>query len=229
MKHLALVLVSTAALTAWQSASAQHSGNAGAAGDWEFRIGPAWIDSKTVDFNGGTTVNLGSTTGIKIGTGYYVTDQLIVGGNFSYANGDFRGNVASGSPGGGFVVENGHIDYSSFTFDATYLLPLQSAIKPFGEIGLGWAWYNTNIASGPPQTGCWWDPWWGYICQGYQPTVGNSSFAWQVGLGLQANFSHSFAIAAAVKETWVSLHNSSGTAGFPTVELMFNWRFRGYY
>ena len=231
MKHLFLVLVSTAALTAWQSAGAQSFGahDTGSAGDWEFRIGPARIDSKTIDFNGGTSVDFSGTTGIKIGTGYYVSDQLIIGGNFAYTQGDFNGTVQSGTPGGGAHIENGHIDYSSLMFDATYLLPLQGRFKPFGEVGLGWTWVNTNIASGPPQVGCWWDPWWGYICNGYQPTVGNSSFAWQAGLGLQINFSHSFALAPAVKWTWVELHNSSGTPAFLTWELMFNWRFRGYY
>ena len=225
MKHLALVLVSTAALTAWQSASAQHSGNAGAAGDWEFRIGPAWIDSKTVDFNGGTTVNLSSTTGIKIGTGYYVTDQLIVGGNFSYASGDFRGNVASGTPGGGFVVENGHIDYSSFTFDATYLLPLQSAIKPFGEIGLGWAWYNTNIASGPPQTGCWWDPWWGYYCGTYQPTRTAYYVSYMAALGVRWEIDRSLFVRALANRQWLQAGGSLGNTWFDQYRVDLGFKF----
>jgi opacity protein-like surface antigen len=229
MKNLFLVLASTAALSAWQAGNAQTSNIAGGTGDWEVRIGPVWMDSKTVNFDGGTSMKLDSNTGFKLGTGYYVTDALIVGGNFAYSRGDFSGTVASGAPGGGGHIENGHSDYSTLMFDATYLFIPGSAFKPFVEGGLGWTWVNTNIAAGPPQTGCWWDPWWGYVCSGYQPTVSNSSFAFQAGLGVQANFSHSFAVTAAVKDTWIKLANSSGTPGFPTIELMFNWRIKGYY
>jgi hypothetical protein len=121
MKHLFLVLASAAALTAWQAAGAQSANEAGGAGDWEVRIGPVWMDSKTVDFNGGTSMKLDSNTGFKLGAGYYVTDALIVGGNFAYSRGDFSGTVASGTPGGGGHLENGHSDYSTFMFDATYL------------------------------------------------------------------------------------------------------------
>jgi opacity protein-like surface antigen len=230
MKHPILMLVCAAALAAWQTAGAQsqYGQLSGMRGDWEFRVGPVWMDSKTVDFNGGSQMHLDSNTGFKIGTGYYVTDQLIIGGNFSYSQGDFNGTVASGTPGVSAHLENGRSDYSTLMFDATYLF-LPGAIKPFVSAGMGWTWVNTNIASGPPQSGCWWDPWWGYVCSSWQPTVGNSSFAYQVGVGLQVNFSHSFNIAAAVKETWIDIHNSTGTPGFPTVELLFNWRFRGYY
>jgi opacity protein-like surface antigen len=230
MKHPILMLACVAALVGWQTAGAQsrYGDVSGARGDWEFRIGPVWMDSKTVDFNGGSQMKLDSNTGFKIGTGYYVTDQLIIGGNFSYSQGDFSGTVASASPGISAHFENGRSDYSTLMFDATYLF-LPGAIKPFVEAGMGWTWVNTNIASGPPQSGCWWDPWWGYVCSSWQPTVGNSSFAYQVGVGLQVNINHSFNLAAAVKETWIDIHNSSGTPGFPTVELMFNWRFRGYY
>ena len=113
-------------------------------------------------------------------------------------------------------------------FDATYLF-LQGPFKPFGKVGLGWNWVNTNIASGPPQTGCWWDPWWGYVCSGYQPTHGSSSFAYQVGAGVQANFSRSFAIDLDYQYTWIDLKNTSSTPGFGAIELLFVWRFPAYH
>jgi opacity protein-like surface antigen len=232
MKHHLLVLVSAAALAASQGAAAQimgGGGNSGAHGDWEFRIGPVFLESKNVGFNGGSNANIDSTVGVKIGAGYYVTDQLIIGGNFSWAGTTFNGNVQSGTPGLSSHIENGHVDFSTLMFDATYLFLPQSALKPFVEAGLGWNWINTNIASGPPQAGCWWDPWWGYVCSGWQPTHGASSFAYQAGAGLQANFSRSFNMSLAYKYTWINLSNANGTPGFGGIELMFNWRFPAYH
>jgi opacity protein-like surface antigen len=232
MKHHLLILVSAAALAVSQGAAAQmgHGGNnvGGAMGDWEFRIGPVFQESKNISFNGGSSADIDSTTGIKIGAGYYVTDQFIVGGNFSYGQSSFNGTVQSGTPGINAQIENGHTDFSTMMFDATYTF-LPGALKPYGKVGLGWNWINTNIASGPPQTGCWWDPWWGYICSGYQPTHGASSFAYQVAAGVQFNFKRSFAVDLDYQYTWIDLHNTSSTPGFGAVELLFVWRFPSYY
>jgi opacity protein-like surface antigen len=224
MKLYFLILVSATALAASQGASAQmfRSGQAGgAAGDWEFRIGPVFTESKDVSFNGGSTAHIDSTTGIKFGSGFYVTDNLIIGGNFSYGQSDFNGSVRSNLASTSF--ENGHVDFSTLTFDATYTF-LHGPIKPFGAVGLGWSWANTNIASGPPQTGCWWDPWWGYVCSGYQPTHGSDSFVYQVGAGAQINFNRRFAIDLDYKYTWYDLTNASSSPGIGAVELLFVWR-----
>ena len=230
MKRHLLVLVSATFLAASQGAVAQmmgHGNNDGAMGDWEFRIGPVFLQSKSVDFEGGSNADIDSTTGIRVGTGYYVTDQLIVGMNFAWAQSDFDGNVKGNL--GSSHIENGHVDFSTLMFDAEYLLPLKGAIKPFAAVGLGWNWLNTNIASGPPQTGCWWDPWWGYVCSGYQPTHGDSGFAYQAGAGVQINFTRSFTINVDYRYTWIDLSNANGTPGFGAVGLMFVWRFPSYH
>jgi opacity protein-like surface antigen len=227
MKHHHLVLVSVAALLASQGAGAQMTNGAssGVTGDWEFRIGPVFTESKNVSFDGGSNADVKSTTGIKIGTGYYVSDHLIVGGNFSYAQPDFNGTARSST--GGTSLEGGRADFSTLMFDASYTL-LEGPIKPFGAVGLGWNWVHTNIATGPPQTGCWWDPWYGYVCSGYQPTHSSSNFAYQVGAGVKFNFSRQFAIDVAYKYTWIDLEHASSTPGIGSVELLFLWRFTGY-
>jgi len=230
MKHHLLILAAATALAATHGAGAQMMGHdtGGSMGDWEFRIGPVFLESKNVGSNGGSHADIDSTTGVKIGAGYYVTDQLIIGGNFSWAQSTFNGSVASGTPGLSASIENGHVDFSTMMFDATYTF-LHGPIRPYGVVGLGWNWINTNIASGPPQTGCWWDPWWGYVCSGWQPTHGASSFTYQAGAGVQVNFTRTFAIDLDYRYTWIDLSNANGTPGFGGVSLMFVWRFPGYH
>jgi opacity protein-like surface antigen len=229
MKHHLLVWVAAAALAASQGAAAQMMANSGGGyGDWEFRIGPVFQESKNIGFNGGTSAKIDSTTGVKFGAGYYVTDHLIIGGNFSWGQSSFSGSVASGTPGVSAQFENGHVDFSTLIFDAQYTF-LNGPIKPFGKVGLGWNWINTNIASGPPQYGCWWDPWWGYVCSGWQPTHGASSFTYQVGAGVQVNFTRTFAVDLDYQYTWIDLNNTTSTPGFGAVELLFVWRFPAYH
>ena len=151
MKHQLLILTAAAALAASQGAEAQMTGHdtGGGMGDWEFRIGPVFLESKTVDFNGGSNAHIDSTTGVKIGAGYYVTDQLIIGGNFSWAQSSFNGTVCGSGPscsGINASIENGNVDFSTMMFDATYTF-LHGPIRPYGVVGLGWNWPNTSRAS----------------------------------------------------------------------------------
>ncbi len=226
MKRHLLLWALLALLAASQGAGAQMMNNTGGgAGDWEFRLGPVFNESKDIKFDGGSTANLKSDTGFKFGAGYYVTDHLIVGGNFGWARSDFNGTVRGTN--GASSYENGRVDLSTLMFDATYTL-LEGPIKPFGVVGLGWNWASTNIASGPPQTGCWWDPWWGYICSGYQPTKGSTSFAYQIGAGVQFNFSRAFAVTADYRYTVIDLDNASSKPGISSIGMKFVWR-TGHY
>ena len=46
-------------LGASQGAGAQMMNGGGGAGDWEFRIGPVFTESKNIKFDGGTTAEIG--------------------------------------------------------------------------------------------------------------------------------------------------------------------------
>ena len=56
---------------------------------------------------------------------------------------------------------------------------------PFITTGIGWNFVDTNIPTEPPQVGCWWNPWYGYICEGFQDTKNVDGFAYQLGAGMR--------------------------------------------
>jgi hypothetical protein len=89
----------------------------------------------------------------------------------------------------------------------------------------GWAWIDTNIATGPPQTGCWWDPWWGYICTTFQNTKSLDGFSYGLGVGARYDINDQFAVKAAYRMQWVDLSNASGTPDIDGFELTFGWKF----
>jgi opacity protein-like surface antigen len=211
----------TAAAPAAAAVPAQHAPAGPEQGDWEFRIGPIFGLSQNVDFHGGTA-EIKDTAGLKLGAAYYLTEHLSLGGNLAFSRGDFSSEVINSGVNVG--VQNGHETSSSLLFDATYSF-LHGPFRPYVEGGLGYGWVDTNIASGPPVAGCWWDPWWGYVCSGYQPTRGTSSWVGQLGAGLQYNFNHQFGVSAGYRENWAKL--ASKTTDLGALEVMFNWRFLG--
>ena len=68
--------------------------------------------------------------------------------------------------------------------NATYHF-LRGPLTPYIQAGIGYAKLDSNIPSQPPVVGCWWDPWWGYICVSDWKTYNASEFTYNVGLGLR--------------------------------------------
>jgi opacity protein-like surface antigen len=219
------LLLAAIALTVTPSARAQLSGSGAQAHDWDFFIGPSFSLSQNVNFDGGSKADIGSTTGFKIGGSYWLTNHFAVGGYYGYANSNFSATVQGANGNTNTSIENGHLYTNVFMFNGRYAL-LDGPIRPYGLIGLGYNWTDTNIANGY-SSGCWWDPWWGYYCGTYAHTKNSSGVAYQVGAGVEVNFSRSFSMTAGYNETWVDWAHSSSTPGFGTIDVMFQWRFPG--
>jgi opacity protein-like surface antigen len=225
--NIAWGLLAAVALTVPPAANAQLSSSGAQAHDWEFIIGPSFLLSDSnISFGHGTSASIDSTVGFKIGGYYYLTDHFSIGGTYGYAGAGFNATIASANtPPTGSTLSNGHLYINQFMFDARYSL-LEGPIRPYGLAGMGYNYTNSNVANGY-SSGCWWDPWWGYYCGTYAHTKSVSGFTYQVGAGVEVNFSRTFALSVGYNETWVDW--SHGTPGFGSVDLMFVWRTPGYH
>jgi opacity protein-like surface antigen len=220
------IVVCMAGLVASQSAIAQtRSGSAGRAGTWETRLGVAFQQSASADFNGGTTADFDSDEGLRLGFGYHYTDNLEVGMNFGYGQTDYSADLVGniGETPATFPIR-GEFEYFTFSGDLTYNF-LDGPFSPFVVAALGWSWIDTNIATGPPETGCWWDPWWGYVCTTFQDTKSLDGVTYQLGAGARYDFSDTFAVHASYRVTWIDLDNAKGTPDFDGFEVSVGWKF----
>jgi opacity protein-like surface antigen len=62
---------------------------------------------------------------------------------------------------------------------------MDGPLVPYIDAGFGWTYVDSNVADGPPTTGCWWHPWWGYICSNFWNTYSSTETSYGVGLGLR--------------------------------------------
>ena len=191
---------------------------------WETTLGVGFNSSTTWDFKGGTTADLKSDEGFLLGFSYHYTDQLEFGGNFEFINQSYEANIASGTtPGLVFPVKGG-ADTFRVMGNATYNF-LPGKFTPFVTGALGWTWMDTNIATSPPQTGCWWDPWWGYICTTYQNTKTINGFTYELGAGLRYDINDRFALKASYRMTWTDISNAQGTPDQDGFVLSFGFKY----
>jgi opacity protein-like surface antigen len=193
------------------------------AGTFETRLGIAIQNSADADFEGGTTAEFDSDTGFRVGFSKHYTDHWEFGGNFGYGQTDYEAAIVGDQIGEIFDVR-GEFEYLSLSGDVTYNL-FSGPFTPFVVGAIGWTWVDTNIATEPPQTGCWWDPWWGYVCSTFQDTKSIDGFTYQLGVGARYDFRNNFAIHGSYRVTWVDLDNADGTPDFDGFEVSVGWKF----
>jgi outer membrane assembly lipoprotein YfiO len=193
------------------------------AGKWEGVVGLTASGSTDVDFEGGTTATIDTSFGFLAGAAYNFTDRLRLGGSFRYDSKDYDADVVGDVAGEVYAID-GSLDTMSVMIDAAYTF-MTGPISPYVVGGLGWAWVDTNIATAPPEVGCWWHPWWGYVCTSWQDTRTVDGLAYEVGLGMRYDFSNTLAADAAYRMRWMDFEHATGSPSTDTLQLGLVWKF----
>jgi opacity protein-like surface antigen len=190
---------------------------------WQGRMGAGYQPTTNTDFDGGSEVEFNSNTGFLVGLGYEVTEHLEVGANFTYEERDYEASLAGDSPGETFQVE-GDLESMGVMFDLSYYF-LTGRFRPFLSAGVGWNFVDTNIPTTPPQVGCWWNPWFGYICEDFQETKNVDGLAYQAGAGVRYQINPAVSLSGSYRMNWVDFPKADGTPTFDAIQLILNWGF----
>jgi len=167
------------------------------------RAGTGEFGLQLMDFPG---VSVTGTHGVKLDVdgdlawgmsgAYNFTDKFSLGGEMTWANPDYRAtfvpDIGGGVPGLPRTV-SANLDISTLMLKGTFNF-FDGPITPYAEIGGGWVYIDSNIINGAPSTGCWWDPWWGYICTTFYDTYSDTRTAWTYSLGVRWDVSDSIAL-----------------------------------
>lgn len=190
---------------------------------WLTRIGANYHPTTDVDFDGGTAVEFNSNTSFMVGLGYQLSEHFEVGANFTYEERDFEASIAGDAVGEVFAA-TGDVDSMGVMFDLSYYF-LTGRIRPFLTAGAGWNFVDTNIPTAPPQVGCWWNPWYGYICEDFQDTKNVDGFAYQAGAGVRYQINPSLSLSGSYRMNWLDYPKADGTPTFDAIQLILNWGF----
>ena len=106
----------------------------------------------------------------------------------------------------------------SHQFNVTYNFR-DRAFTPFIQAGAGFTTLDSNILNRPPTTGCWWDPWWGFICATEWSTFKTTKFSYNLGLGLRWDINNALFTRASYNKEFISVKNGSLTFDSLTLEI----------
>jgi hypothetical protein len=191
-------------------------------GKWEFSIGPTYQGSASLKFDGGSTVKTKGDWGLTTAVAYNFTESLAGSLGIQWGGISYDANVIQ--DGGGSSKISG--TYDSWTTSANLIYNFKEGpVVPFVSAGLGYSWIDTNVPNGLPTTGCWWDPWYGYVCSTSYPTKTTDALAYQASLGLRYEYSPSAYVRFAYTSQWLDLSKATSTPRFDVFTLDFGWLF----
>jgi hypothetical protein len=102
---------------------------------------------------------------------------------------------------------------------------MEGDFTPYVTGGIGYSFIDTNIPDAPPQTACWWDPWWGYVCDTFQSTRNVEEFTYQAGVGVRWDVSPGYTMRFAYEKHWLDLGEATTTPNFDQFKLGIVFRY----
>jgi len=190
---------------------------------WQGFMSANYVNGEKIDFDGGASADIEGDMGWIFGFGYNFSENLALDMELGWNSMSYTATRVEQSP-PATSQYGGWADTTSTRFDLTYNF-MPKTFTPFVSANIGWTWIDSNIPAGPPASGCWWDPWYGYICSGYQPTYAKSEFTYGAALGVRFDTSHNVFLRGIVGEQWVDVSGADSTPSFTAYRVDFGMLF----
>ena len=191
---------------------------------WEF--GVLLFNQGSTDLNGAdeSSIDIDDALSFGLGIAYNFNSHFSLGGELSWSSPDYSAVIIPDDGIGIPETINHELSVFSYGLKGTFNL-LDGPFTPYAELGLGWSNVDSNIADQPPVTGCWWDPWWGYICDTFYSTYSKTREYYAGALGLRWDFDNGMSLKGSYGIQEVSTGKSTEDASFEQIRVELAWRF----
>ncbi len=173
-----LFLATILALPAMASAQVNR------AGSWEWGVIGIYQDSASSGGSQGSSVDVDNAWGLGFNFGYHFNERFMLGVDLEWLRPDYTAFVVSDEDPTDVIRVDHEFDQFNGRLKGTYHF-MDGPLTPYVELGLGWTYFDSNVIDGPPSTGCWWHPWWGYVCSNFYSTFTSTDFTYGGALGLR--------------------------------------------
>jgi opacity protein-like surface antigen len=181
------VLFSTLLATASLANSNHAKADTKRGGKWE---GTFQLIGNSSESTGGaqeSSLDVDSEIGFGFGLGYNFNSRFALNFDMSYIKPDYT--AVFDTEDDGLQRIDHHMTVFTGQLNGVWNFT-DGPFTPYVQAGIGWTNIDSNVADGPPTTGCWWDPWWGYVCRNSFSTYDDTSFSYGAGLGLRYEFGY---------------------------------------
>ena len=184
-------------------------------GRWEGSIQLIGNGSESSNGENGSSLEVDSEIGLGFAVGYNFNSQFSLNFDASFIKPDYKAVFNTEEDG---LVSVDH-DMSIFNGQINGVWNMRDApLTPYLQAGIGWTYIDSNVSDGPPSTGCWWDPWFGYVCRNFYSSYDDTSFSYGAGVGVRYEFGYRNFVKASYNRFEVDI---SGDGADPQLDI---WR-----
>ncbi len=191
---------------------------------WEFDLLVGNMDGDTIAGENGSSIRTDSTTNYGFAMAYNFNSHWSLGGEFLWGSPDYDAIIIPDDGFGLPEVIRHELSTFSYSFKGTFNL-LDGPLTPYVEAGFGWTEMDSNVASQPPITGCWWDPWWGYVCNTYVNTFSKTRESVSGALGIRWDLDNGMTLKGSYGLNQINTSRALDKAEMEFYRLDVGWRF----
>lgn len=203
-----LIVTSSTVLAQYDNPRKERSKAGSRDGRWEGSVILAFQTGLDPVYGGGAALEIDSTTGWGVSFAWNWTDKWNLSYRLVSTSPKYAALVIPEDPDIVPQLVEHKMSKYSHQFNVTYNFS-RKPFTPFVAAGIGWTMLDSNVPSAPPTTGCWWDPWWGYICVSDWKTYSTSQFTYNVGAGLRWDINNAVYTKATYLREFLDADNGS--------------------
>lgn len=175
---------------------------------WDFTLQTRYLGSVDITRTGGASAKLEDDLGWGFGFGYNVNERFNIGffTSWRYTNYNAKRGV------GGIAVDS--LRYSGSLETATIALSgdlniLPRKFTPYVSGAIGYTLVDTNIPINI-YSGCWYDPWYGYVCGTAVDTYTKDAASYSLGAGVRLEVSRAVFFKVGYERNWIDFGEAEG-------------------
>ncbi len=194
---------------------------------WEFGLIVNDQSSESLNGTQGSAISVDGDTGWGLNFAYNFDNRFALGADFIWSSPKYTyvyvPEVMPGVPGIPEVI-NHKMDLFTYTFTGTWNI-LEGPITPYLEANYGWTNIDSKIADQPPITTCWWDPWWGYICDTFVSTYSKTRTSYGGAAGLRWDSGNGWTLKASYGFLEIDTSKTTEKANLEVIRVDMAWLF----
>lgn len=190
---------------------------------WEFFLAPQITNSKVLQFDGGAEADINKRSSIAFGFGYNINHHIELDLSFASSHANYTSTIIPENTSLSSETGTYSLYTSSINFGFTYNL-LKNPLTPYVSANIGSTYIDSGIKTGNVGTGCYWYPYWGYVCGPVNETYTTTQLTYGAALGLRYDFNRKLYIKADVGKNYLDV-DSSNTPDFTSYRFTFGFMF----
>ncbi len=204
--------------------SAGQGQGSGRAQDWDFSVAGIYQRPDIASGQSGSSLDVDDAWGLGFNLGYNFSNRLSVSADIDFLRPDYKATLVDENYPGNTTTVNHSMSQFNGRLKGTFNFT-DGPFVPYIEAGFGWTYIDSNLADGPPITGCWWHPWWGYICSNYYSTFSKTYTSYGAGIGLLYEMVGNSFIKASYNYWTLDTGSQSADPALETLQIEYGWRF----